>query len=197
MFFTFAVRALNIQFGLGEVISLYHNQIGLFMMDFVIVVSNFVCVMAISLFWIFVLPGVAPLTLSKLKGLVDYVWDGELGGRTPHLRRFILLVSSSDTLLKVSTLDIALDIYFRQRLKIAICGSFIGLEVVNYKELWVLFYLRITFSRFSRVLWTMSKTNSICLRLRTWWVCTPRLPRFILVVNFSNTFLVVSTLDIV
>ena len=106
------------------------------------------------------------------------------------------MVSSSDTLLKVSTLDIALDIYFRQRLKIAICGSFIGLEVVNYKELWVVFYLRITFSRFSRVLWTMSKTNSICLRLRTWWVCTPRLPRFILVVNFSNTFLVVSILDI-
>ena len=40
------------------------------------------------------------------KGLVDYVQDQELHVRTPHFPRFILVVSSSDILLVVSTLDV-------------------------------------------------------------------------------------------
>ena len=46
---------------------------------------------------------------KTVKGLVDYVSDGELCdlcGRVPYLPRFILVVSSSDALLAVSTLSI-------------------------------------------------------------------------------------------
>ena len=62
---------LNFQFELGDVLSLYNNQIGLFAMDFVMLVSNFLCVVAISLFWMFALPGVAFLIVPVIgRGLI-------------------------------------------------------------------------------------------------------------------------------